>query len=333
LWTVKYAPQSAEEVLGSTSRQSAGWLRDWLEELKVVGAGAYAGASLEGTSRRRNTQLTMSPSFFVSYLTGAGDLPTDGKKRRRKVARGIDPTKKKKRKKRRRDGLDDFMASSSEEDDDDLASSPLRSDAESNADEEEDSLLAQFSRPQSASTSSSSVFPSLTNLILLQGPSGSGKSSTVHAVAKQLGYEVFEVSAGFGRRGAKDLERYVGDAARNHVVNGSSPRKKSGGGALAALFGRQQQKKQTPTQASTTKETTPEPVGGREQQDAGPTQSLILIDEVDVFFKHEEDCWAGESFFELEVPFHAEKSHCLTSFPSDGQASPLSLRSRVGPSS
>lgn len=155
----------------------------------------------------------------------------------------------------------------------------------------------------------------------------------MHAVAKQLGYEVFEVSAGFGRRGAKDLERYVGDAARNHVVNGSSPRKKSGGGALAALFGRQQQKKQTPTQASTTKETTPEPVGGREQQDAGPTQSLILIDEVDVFFKHEEDCWAGESFFELEVPFHAEKSHCLTSFPSDGQASPLSLRSRVGPSS
>ena len=225
---------------------------------------------------------------------GAGDLPIDGKKRWRKVARGIDPTKKKKRKKRRRDGLDDFMASSSE-DDDDLASSPLRSDAESDADEEEDSLLAQSSRPQSASTSSSSVFPSLTNLILLQGPSGSGKSSTVHSVAKQLGYEVFEVSAGFGRRGAKDLERYVGDAARNHVVNGSSPRKKSGGGALAALFGRQQQKKQTPTQAASTKEWTPEPLGGREQQDAGPAQSLILIDEADVFFKHEEDCWAGES--------------------------------------
>lgn len=45
LWTVKYAPQCAEEVLGSTSRQSAGWLRDWLEELKVVGAGAWRGAS------------------------------------------------------------------------------------------------------------------------------------------------------------------------------------------------------------------------------------------------------------------------------------------------
>lgn len=41
LWTVKYAPQSAEEVLGSTSRQSAGWLKEWLEELKVVRAGTY----------------------------------------------------------------------------------------------------------------------------------------------------------------------------------------------------------------------------------------------------------------------------------------------------
>ncbi|GAA5981057.1 hypothetical protein JCM10908_003967 [Rhodotorula pacifica] len=289
LWTAKYAPQDAEEVLGSTSRQSAGWLKEWLEELKVV---------------------------------GTGDPPANGKKRRRKVARGIDPTKKKKKKKKRRhDGLEDFMASSSDEEDDDddrsdLASSPFGSDVDYSAaeDEDEDDLLlhghghAGISRPRASSASSSqpSVFPSLTNLILLQGPSGSGKSSTVHAVARQLGYEVFEVFPGFGRRAAKDLERYVGDAARNHVVNGGSPRKRGagGGGMLAAMFGKQVQKKQqqqaaTATAnggtASTSKDRhTPEPKSAREEQpDAGPTQSLILIDEVDVFFKHEEDCWAG----------------------------------------
>lgn len=41
LWTVKYAPQKAEEVLGSASQQSAKWLKEWLEELKVVGASEY----------------------------------------------------------------------------------------------------------------------------------------------------------------------------------------------------------------------------------------------------------------------------------------------------
>ncbi|GAA5883605.1 hypothetical protein JCM3774_002109 [Rhodotorula dairenensis] len=269
LWTVKYAPQNAEEVLGSASRQSAGWLKEWLEELKVV---------------------------------GAGEPFANGTKRRRKVARGVDPNrKKKKRKKRRHDGLEDFMASSSEEDDDDnggaieadyyardLASSPFGSDADLSGDDRDGGA-------RSASSATSS-FPSLTNLILLQGPSGSGKSSTVHAVARQLGYEVFEVSAGFGRRSAKDLERYVGDAARNHVVNGASPRKKAG--TLAAMFGRQHKKKEpgqaqataTATTSATKDRSTPEPSGLPE---TGPTQSLILIDEVDVFFRHEEDCWAG----------------------------------------
>lgn len=38
IWTTKYAPLTAEEVLGTTSGQSAIWLKEWLEELKVVGA-------------------------------------------------------------------------------------------------------------------------------------------------------------------------------------------------------------------------------------------------------------------------------------------------------
>lgn len=206
------------------------------------------------------------------------------------------------------------MASSSEEDDDhvqegqyyharDLASPPFGSDADLSGDGRDGYDDKGGSRARSLS-SSSSAFPSLTNLILLQGPSGSGKSSTVHAVARELGYEVFEVSAGFGRRSAKDLERYVGDAARNHVVNGASPRKgakKQGGGTLAAMFGQQQKKEERGVEAQatarmTSKEQTPEVNASSGSTEPGPTQSLILIDEVDVFFRHEEDCWAGGCF-------------------------------------
>ncbi|BGP52567.1 hypothetical protein JCM8202v2_000122 [Rhodotorula sphaerocarpa] len=269
LWTVKYAPQKAEEVLGSASQQSAKWLKEWLEELKVVGA--------------RKAGL-----------------------KRRRVERGLDVAKKKKRKKRRADGLDDFFASSSEEEDD-FGSSPFAS-SPGPEDEDLDPDGDFRGRDDGSNVSGGGgVFPNLTNLILLQGPHGSGKSSTVHAVARELGYEVFEVFPGLGRRSARDLERYVGDAARNHVVNGS-PRKKGaggGGGALAAMFGRQRAQANgsngsgtvigaapgragagTPGRGSAPEPATP-------SQEVGPAQSLILIDEVDVFFRHEEDCWAG----------------------------------------
>lgn len=153
---------------------------------------------------------------------------------------------------------------------------------------------------------SSSAFHSLTNLILLHGPHGSGKSSTVHAVARELGYEVFEVFPGMGRRSAKDVERYVGDAAKNHlVVQGGGPGSpKKGGGGLFAMFAKQKAKGSGTTgeaggssskgkeRAKAGEETT---AGGEEKVDKGPIQSLILMDEVDVLFKHEEDFWAGTS--------------------------------------
>ncbi|ORY80274.1 hypothetical protein BCR35DRAFT_259765, partial [Leucosporidium creatinivorum] len=64
----------------------------------------------------------------------------------------------------------------------------------------------------------------LTNLILLKGPHGSGKTSTVHAVANELNWSVFEVYPGIGKRGAKDIERYVGDVGKNHMVrSGNGP--------------------------------------------------------------------------------------------------------------
>ncbi|GAA6007598.1 uncharacterized protein JCM10292_003938 [Rhodotorula paludigena] len=259
LWVAKYAPQSADEVLGDVSGQSARWLREWLEELKVESAAADAKS----------------------------------KKRRRPIARGLDKSLQKKKKKRKPKGLDDFLASSDEDDDDNLAlpSSSFDSYADDFSDEFDDDASATSRRAGGAS----SVFPSLTNLILLHGPHGSGKSSTVHAVAHELGYEVFEVFPGLGRRGAKDLERYVGDVGKNHLVlkgaggASGSPRK----GALAAMFGKQAKKAEEADEGKGKGKERASEEEADEKELKEPKQSLILVDEVDVLFRHEEDFWQG----------------------------------------
>ncbi|SCZ91408.1 BZ3500_MvSof-1268-A1-R1_Chr1-2g01389 [Microbotryum saponariae] len=240
-WAVKYAPQAANEVLGSTSGSSALKLKAWLQEVKVS---AQSGNNKRGRQIQRGVRIK--------------------KKRRQGYGSATD--------------LDDFVASDNEE-----------VDYEGLDCDDDDGGVEELSP-------SSGWFPSLSNLILLAGSNGSGKTATVHAVANELGWEVFEVYPGIGKRTAKDIEKLVGDVGRNHTVRAggvSSPRKPSAAatGGLFSMFAKQSAKSQ-PT-ASSSRIDSAKAKELAETAESNAHQSLILFEEVDVLYRDEKDFWSG----------------------------------------
>ena len=178
-WTSKYMPRNAASVLQQGPEVTL--LRDWLTRLTVM-----------------------------SVEIGSTDLSKAGEnliKSKRLLA--------KRRKRRKMTGdLEDFVVSSDSEVDkmDELAqpgTNPLLDGALRNSITKiEDS--PGFSRQ-------TGVTPVIANAVVISGPPGCGKTAAVHAVARELGFEVFEINAGSRRSGRDVLDR-VGDMTRNHLV-------------------------------------------------------------------------------------------------------------------
>lgn len=118
---------------------------------------------------------------------------------------------KKPPKKKRRKPVDDFVVSDGDEDDEGMLEVLDPNDWAPNQ-------LRSITRPRWTRNN---------NVILISGPHGCGKSAMVYAVAKELGFEVFEINAGT-RRSGKDIQDKVGDMTANHLVNhnhGAAPAK------------------------------------------------------------------------------------------------------------
>mgnify|MGYP002718956707 CR=1 FL=1 len=153
----------------------------------------------------------------------------------------------------------------------------------------------------------------LTNAMILTGPHGSGKSAAVYAAATELGWEVFEVYPGMGKRTAASLMSWVGDVGKNHlVVKGGKVDKPAettknaiksffGNGAIKGKDGHGEDEI-IALPSSQGSKTDPIPIeqsplkedyltletNGVEQS---VRQSLILIDEADVLFAEENTFW------------------------------------------
>lgn len=153
LWTTRYAPRSAEEVLQSGSEALI--LRDWLK------------------SRKLNTKDRLR---FVSKKGGLSLTKYANE-------------------------YDDFIV-------DDEIAQPLTSDIGAEMDTDTTSIICPAGREQLWAS----------NLVILCGPTGCGKSATIQAVANELSYEIFEVNAS-DRRSGKDVIERVGEAAQSQMVN------------------------------------------------------------------------------------------------------------------
>ncbi|KAJ5718400.1 hypothetical protein N7488_004046 [Penicillium malachiteum] len=142
----------------------------------------------------------------------------------------------------------------------------------------------------------------LTNAILLSGPSGCGKTASVYAVAKELDFEVFEISPG-SRRSARDMLEKVGDMTQNHLVHllhdvdesstksrGPSVLEEPKQNKLMGFFKGQPAKAPKPSVQPEPSHQEPENDSKRPREQK---QSLILLEEADILFEEDRNFWTG----------------------------------------
>ncbi|KAK4963510.1 hypothetical protein LTR10_001139 [Elasticomyces elasticus] len=214
--------------------------------------------------------------------------------------------KPRKKRRRKQDDMDDFLVDSDEE--------------IHNMDEltgPEEATHAAGTKLQKSVVQLAVDGTKLGNAVLLSGPSGCGKTAAAYAVAKELGFKVFEISSS-ERRSGKDVLDKVGDMTENHLVkhhgigvdagelsSAEEPNKArmdeaferdlaSGRqGKMNAFFQPKAGVKppapkiKPPTKAKVLKAV----VEALKKATKDQQQSLILLEEVDILFKDDKDFW------------------------------------------
>ncbi|KAL2851573.1 hypothetical protein BJY01DRAFT_232844 [Aspergillus pseudoustus] len=143
------------------------------------------------------------------------------------------------------------------------------------------------------------------NTILISGPSGCGKTASVYAVAKEMGFEVFEINPGT-RRSAKDILDRLGDMTKNHLVHNVNATMNPTGIQPSTTDIQQSEDTNQNKLMGFFKPATAGPANkpGKSKAKAcvkeadmkqarSQKQSLILLEEVDILFEEDKQFWTG----------------------------------------
>ena len=317
-WNERWRPQNASEVIGNEG--SALYLRDWLLALEIK-------ADIPPT------QLSAEQSNGINSLKR--DIrKTTNELKRPKIIREVNKPRKRRKANSDDESLDNWIAS--DEDDEEQIFPPTaflagEEDIESGLSEPGSPWKPKLTRlsrsrpPDSEESKTHKGIPTLpppihdfsdrlTNTILLSGPSGSGKSAAVYACAEELGWEVFEVYPGIGKRNGTSILSLVGDVGKNHIVNRASrslplnlvhdssdgfkgpddtrPPKQKG---LLSCFSI---KSKTPqwnpplnVKNQSTRDDIPFPTHLLDRDVQSSRQSIILLEEVDILYNEDVNFW------------------------------------------
>ncbi|KAI4722159.1 P-loop containing nucleoside triphosphate hydrolase protein [Aureobasidium sp. EXF-10727] len=212
--------------------------------------------------------------------------------------------KKKRRKKAA--GLDDFIVN-----DDDIYNNPdelVELDLPSLSYRREKPSLVRHTDFKDQSNRSK-----IANSVIVSGPPGCGKTAMIHAAAKELGFEIFEINPG-SRRSGKDVLDRIGDMVENHLVQNRSldtgnTSADEDAGRLSDAFNKDLESGRQGTMKSffTSKpKSAPQPkkelkpklnvdqvqkVLSSAKPSRGQKQSLILLEEVDIMFEEDKNFW------------------------------------------
>ncbi|KAK2748164.1 Sorting nexin mvp1 [Myotisia sp. PD_48] len=260
----------------------------WTQKYSPESADEVLQTGPEALVLRDWVRNSMVSSVLTGLDTKASRQPSEGKR-----------AKKKKKRKQPKD-LDNFIVDS---DDEQYVMNELHaSDDELAGGTTVKKSVVRTADPELNDGSSVKHWPS-SNTILLSGPSGSGKTAAVYAIAKELGFEVFEINSG-SRRSARDIIERVGDMTQNHLVrlgtrddaeHEAEPSDVSNRLNVDSDVGKQStmasffKKKDAPTAKARSKPVEVEPRVCQHDQ----KQSLILLEEVDVLFNEDKQFWSG----------------------------------------
>ncbi|KAM5512855.1 ATPase [Fusarium oxysporum f. sp. phaseoli] len=211
------------------------------------------------------------------------------------ATKGKPKTKAAPKKKRKKDELDDFIVNSEEE-------ANKMDEISENEHDWAPAGSGLLKKTVVRNGDSAKEQGRLTNAVVISGPHGSGKSATIYAIAKELGFEIFEINSA-SRRNGKDILEKVGDMTRNHLVQqhradpGSGTTEedeisrdlKSGKqGMMTAFF--QKSRVSKPPAKKPSEEKLPETTKASSAK--SQKQSLILLEEVDVLYEEDKQFWA-----------------------------------------